>query len=149
MTNYERTVEIHVEEYDKKNKFPKKMNRKEKEAKVIQHIVNQFMTNDLGFDKEDWEQMKVETIFVGKRKDKMDNKCQTIYFRLSDPREANKIRSRLGNSEVPKTTSDKVTGYVHEDAWEHYKAYSTLRFGMERLISFFLPKKKVTLPNGV
>ena len=41
---------------------------KEKEAKVMRYLINKFITEDLGFKKEDWEDMEIEKIFAGKRK---------------------------------------------------------------------------------
>ena len=49
-------------------------------------------------------------------------------LQLNIARDANKIRSRLGNPEVPKEVSNRVTGFVHEAAWQRHKAYSNLAY---------------------
>ena len=74
VTKHERQVDLTIRALESENKIDKNMSYKEKEASAKKVIVDDFIVKDVGISPEEWEEMIVEKIHLGIRKEKSGTK---------------------------------------------------------------------------
>ena len=125
-TKHERQVDITIRALENERKIDKKLNYREKEGAAMKAIVDTFITKEAGIDKEEWEDTPIDKLHIGIKKDNDGNKHQVIYCRLVDPKDANRLRAKMGDK--PKHIQNKLTNYVHQAAFQRWKIIDNIAF---------------------
>ena len=82
-------------------------------------MVDNFITQEMKYSKEEWNQTKIEGIHTGSKKDKQGNKNEIIYITFENYNDNKIFKEKL--KEVSEEISDRICPYIHGKAFERFK----------------------------
>ena len=125
-TNHENQVNLTIQALIKEGKLTAEVPKAKKETVAMKLIAEQFILYKVGIPKEDWEEMVIEKLHSGTRKDKSGNKNQIIYCRFKDTRDATNIRLKMADK--PQEISNQLVNYVHDAAYQRWRIYDNIAY---------------------
>ena len=93
-----------------------------KKKKAVEAIVKLFVTKNIGMDINEWEEMKVEKMYLEKKYNKKGIEVEVIYVRFHNRENVNRIKSKL--SKVDQDTNDRVTEFIHPASRERWRYFN-------------------------
>ena len=90
--------------------------------------MDNFVTSQLGVDKEQWKKVKIDEIEITVRKDKNRIDREILFVKFKEVETANWIRSHLKNTETD--INSRVIQYTHRLALARYRFIDSLRYNI-------------------
>ena len=135
--NSNKMIEHVINQLEKSGKL-KTNNTNEFKRKVgAKVLIDSFMTNEMKYGKEDWNNVKVEEIHTGTKSDKKGNFNEVIYVRFEEIDEIKKFKNQLKH--VSNDVNNRIIDFISSQTHERFQffdnaAYQARQRGMRTKI---------------
>ena len=88
------------------------------------------MCNDMSFDKQEWNNTKIEEMHTTKKKDNKGNTNEVIFIIFEDRNDVKNFKSQLKN--VSDEINKRIIPYVSQKAFERFQTIDHITYKMRR-----------------
>ena len=128
--NSDNMINLVVEQLEKSGKMKTNETTNNKRKTGAKVLLDNFMTKEMNYEKEDWNRVEIEEINTGYKKDKNGKNYEMIYVTFKEEEEIKKFKNQL--KYVKTETNERISQYISGKTLRRFQFYDNAAYSARR-----------------